>query len=724
MIDMMTNQEKTLESMFQAQNSLRKYIQAADISLDQDGDTASIFTSTTNSTALTAFDFDAVIKATAVYQRCMRHRDNVKSLSAIGSSRVWMASSSATHDRAAEEELDPTYVPSSNGNIATESVEWQEFCEAGFSERPSSESVRSDDLTIAPIGSSDTAIQGTIPELSSQRVPSTRLSGKSSTGMGASSRRRTSRLWYTDHSTRTQDTTSDTLVKETGHNSSRNVNYERVKQKLIGKLSQRQHVAPVVYGLDLGHKREHSRGSSDHIQEDTLSSVAESSTPTSNPSSNRRLQAITSTSNMDLNNSLLMIEDTVPRPVSSPDDVSGNDRRRSPQESGFDNKLERGLSITSSSSSMSGEPRLALDDCFPDSTKLSLQGVSEKHDSAALYAGIHPNGATWESFWQEPKGEVALTSTRLLYDHQEEITNLTISSKSILTAASANMIRLWNLSIGKEVVSIPCKLHSQASSSLTFSADGTILAAAHVGPNEMTTAVGVWASETGARLCALQIDNVFGNTAITISEDNRLIACGQEDKKYLRKAKSTIVLYDIATGRRVGKFPDLETPARMLSFIGADLHLLCCSKGRVEIWDVATYTLIRHWDYTGHTFYRTILTHDLMLVTSNGTKRADMYDLFSGVKKASVVLSESIRRMACSPGTQEIAFAGCNGLVGTWDPSTGVAKKIREDCETHLYGVAMSSDGQAIVYGGTDGLVRLRYIEDEDHGGFAPEGKE
>jgi hypothetical protein len=45
MMDMMTNQEKTLESMFRAHESLRKHLQAADPLLDNDSETASILTS-------------------------------------------------------------------------------------------------------------------------------------------------------------------------------------------------------------------------------------------------------------------------------------------------------------------------------------------------------------------------------------------------------------------------------------------------------------------------------------------------------------------------------------------------------------------------------------------------------------------------------------------------------------------------------------------------------
>jgi hypothetical protein len=76
---MITSQEKTLKSMFQAHRSLRRHLEAADVVPDDANDAPSILTTTTNVSALTAFDYDPIIKATAVYQRCMRRRGSEQS---------------------------------------------------------------------------------------------------------------------------------------------------------------------------------------------------------------------------------------------------------------------------------------------------------------------------------------------------------------------------------------------------------------------------------------------------------------------------------------------------------------------------------------------------------------------------------------------------------------------------------------------------------------------
>jgi WD40 repeat protein len=75
MMDMMANQEKTLQNMLRARGSFRRYLQDAKVPLDSE--VASILTASTGSTTLTAFDFDSIIMRTAVYKRCMaRGSDN------------------------------------------------------------------------------------------------------------------------------------------------------------------------------------------------------------------------------------------------------------------------------------------------------------------------------------------------------------------------------------------------------------------------------------------------------------------------------------------------------------------------------------------------------------------------------------------------------------------------------------------------------------------------
>ena len=69
MMNMMANQEKTLQNMLRARGSFRRYLEDAKVPLDSE--VASILTASTSGTALTAFDFDSIIMRTSVYKRCL-----------------------------------------------------------------------------------------------------------------------------------------------------------------------------------------------------------------------------------------------------------------------------------------------------------------------------------------------------------------------------------------------------------------------------------------------------------------------------------------------------------------------------------------------------------------------------------------------------------------------------------------------------------------------------
>ncbi|TIA37967.1 tricorn protease domain 2-containing protein [Aureobasidium pullulans] len=69
LMNMMANQEKTLQNMLRARGSFRKYLEDAKVPLDSE--VASILTASTSGTALTAFDFDSIIMRTSVYKRCL-----------------------------------------------------------------------------------------------------------------------------------------------------------------------------------------------------------------------------------------------------------------------------------------------------------------------------------------------------------------------------------------------------------------------------------------------------------------------------------------------------------------------------------------------------------------------------------------------------------------------------------------------------------------------------
>jgi WD40 repeat protein len=199
--------------------------------------------------------------------------------------------------------------------------------------------------------------------------------------------------------------------------------------------------------------------------------------------------------------------------------------------------------------------------------------------------------------------------------------------------------------------------------------------------------------------------------AIAISEDNKWLACSQTDER--SHPEITVGIYEITTGKRVGRLSKVDSiSVRMLAFMRNDRQLVCCSPGRVEIWDLTTYTLVQKWSFRRRCFRGAIVTPDRILVCG-ASDGLTMMDLRSGVITACVSGLGLIHRLAYAPATKGIAFTTWSGSVGVWNPSTGCVVHLSPD-DTQKFdrwpAVAIAPDGQAVFYGGVDGMVRVWYI--------------
>jgi hypothetical protein len=577
MIDMMTSQEQTLESMCQAQKSLRKHLQTADPSLGNHSDTASILTSSTNSTALTVFDFDTVIKATAVYQRCMGSRGDRTRLLLKRLSMVHLIPEPETDDTVIEEESDSASALSGTirGPMSTENHKLE--CRENF--------------TLPRIHSDDTHT-GVSPGATVEVSDSDSDSNS-----------------YISVVSSPDDVPSMKLL--------------RIRQNLVDIMT--QHKATHMPSVDESRRR---RNLSRRVPSGSAVNVEQrhSSVPKAD---------------------LLSTNTTV---------------------------IELSVSGT------------------PESTIISSPGALA--ELPTLDNGMDSRRWTCPNW----------------VDDRETITRMAISSKLILAVASTSMIRLWDLPTGKDVFKVT---KGSGDTYLEFSSDGTLLAA---GRREYDgwSKVSVWTSEIGKNI--FELESVPA-TAIAISKNNKLIAFTQKDKNPFRRSKYTVGLYEISTGKRVGRVTKSDKSAHVLAFIENDRQLVCCSKGRVEICDVATCSQIQVWEYAALTFYHCIVTHDLKLVDIE-KKSLNVIDLSSGVmREASVPWTRPLQDVAYASGTGEIAFAGQHGLVCTWDPLTKRLIRPSKDNKKHYRpwanAVAISPEGQTVIYAGLDGIVKCWHTDDQ-----------
>ncbi|KAH0104243.1 hypothetical protein KCU86_g14692, partial [Aureobasidium melanogenum] len=171
---------------------------------------------------------------------------------------------------------------------------------------------------------------------------------------------------------------SQSLLDLPAQDRARSASHERIKQKVIEKLMQRQRGEPVEYEPDTKPTKERRRRSSRSTREDDLASAAESSILSSNLSPSNLSYASGATSKVSLNNPKLlqMVEDTVRRLILPEITHLKNEQRRSSHGSYTDDEVEQ----RTSKSATSSKPKVVLNRYDDDPGEVLSRGDSERRE--------------------------------------------------------------------------------------------------------------------------------------------------------------------------------------------------------------------------------------------------------------------------------------------------------------------------------------------------------
>ncbi|KAK5999634.1 hypothetical protein QM012_005291 [Aureobasidium pullulans] len=171
---------------------------------------------------------------------------------------------------------------------------------------------------------------------------------------------------------------SQSLLDLPAQDRARSASHERIKQKVIEKLMQRQRGEPVEYEPDTKPTKERRRRSSRSTREDDLASAAESSILSSNLSPSNLSYASGTTSKVSLNNPKLlqMVEDTVRRLILPEITNLKHEQRRSSHGSYTDDEVE----LRNSKSGTSSKPKVVLNRYDNDPGEVLSRGDSERRE--------------------------------------------------------------------------------------------------------------------------------------------------------------------------------------------------------------------------------------------------------------------------------------------------------------------------------------------------------
>src|SRR6266478_2181956 len=184
-------------------------------------------------------------------------------------------------------------------------------------------------------------------------------------------------------------------------------------------------------------------------------------------------------------------------------------------------------------------------------------------------------------------------------------------------------------------------------------------------------------------------------TSVAFSPDGKKLAGGGAERDGLDN-RGLVVIWDVATGKRVRQFEAGDAAVRSLSWSpdGQRMVTVGGKDKKVHLWDVATGRELAAWQ--GHT--------------------------------------DEIRKVTFSPDGKVVASGSQDGTVRLWDSSTGKAKFTVNGFTRFGRELAFAPDSKRLVTGGVDQELHLfeletgkeagnwRQIEVVDSLAFAPDG--
>ncbi|MGE0238555.1 MAG: caspase family protein [Parvibaculaceae bacterium] len=283
----------------------------------------------------------------------------------------------------------------------------------------------------------------------------------------------------------------------------------------------------------------------------------------------------------------------------------------------------------------------------------------------------------------------------------------------VLTASTDRTLKLWDARSGRLAQVLAG--HTDAVLSAAFSPDGRLVIS-----GSKDGSLQLWDTASGRQLDTFT-GHPSGVSSVAFSSDGHTIMSGGDD--------GTIFLWDLtfADRRTLETFPGT---IRSLAF-SPDGRLAVSASSHVRVWDVASGTLLKAFDYHLDGVASVAFSPDGQRILSGGEDgKIILLDLasdtiaayFAGQKadpsfiyfpQAETQLKEqeghygAVYSVAFAPDGRHILSGGQDGEVLLWDIAS--RKRVRRFAGhlASVLSVAFSADGERIVSGGNDTTTRL-----------------
>ncbi|GAB1543843.1 hypothetical protein NUACC21_65190 [Scytonema sp. NUACC21] len=271
-------------------------------------------------------------------------------------------------------------------------------------------------------------------------------------------------------------------------------------------------------------------------------------------------------------------------------------------------------------------------------------------------------------------------------------------NKFLATGDSDGVIRLWEVTSGKQILS--CKGHISWVRSVTFSYDGQILAS-----SSNDRIIKLWNLHTGECLKTLlgHTDMVW---SVAFSPKSQTLASGSED--------GTIKLWDIQSGECL-KTLQIHN-ANIYSVVFSPDGQIIASGGKdqaIRVWNVQSGQCFQ--TLQGHTqsVWSVTFSPDGQIIVSGGKDQAlRVWNVQSGqCLKILQGHAGGIKSITFSPNGQMFASGGDDQIIRLWNVQSGQCLKTLQGHTSGIKSITFSPNGQIFASGSSDQTVRLWDIQ-------------
>jgi WD40 repeat protein len=322
-------------------------------------------------------------------------------------------------------------------------------------------------------------------------------------------------------------------------------------------------------------------------------------------------------------------------------------------------------------------------------------------------------------------------------NHSKEIFALAFApdGKTLATGSVDRTIKLWSLSDKKEIQTI--RGHGSKVNSLDWSDDGKYLVS---GASDGTIKIwDVFAKE----LPLLPNEKVNYYPATAFSPANEFIALGIAADKHIKLwnlstgqqlsdlgekhdeilyavfskdtrmvaisyGENLVEVYEVSTGKRLKRLPDIKTPVKGLSF-SPDGGLLATGieKEKLKLWALADESTPILLDSGNNDYCTTFSPDGKFLASTDGDGAIRLWDIASvSIIKTFRGHKGMIRSLAFSPDGRLLASGSNDQTIRLWNVLSGQesAKPVQADT---LFRLAFTLDGKRLITGGEEGSITL-----------------